>query len=214
MKTVFLLFDSLNRRALSCYGGDTLTPNFQRLADRGITFDNHYVGSLPCMPARRDIMTGRLNFMHRSWGPLEPFDQTGPEILKANGTYSHLITDHYHYFEDGGLNYQNRFNSWELERGQEWDPWKAVVDAPFDQFKQTYHPLQYDEEGGRARGMINRHFIAREEDYSIARTFQRGIEFLDQNGQSNNWFLQLECFDPHEPFAAPPEVPRTLSHRL
>ncbi|SLN45548.1 sulfatase-like hydrolase/transferase [Pseudooctadecabacter jejudonensis] len=66
MKTVFLLFDSLNRRALSCYGGDTVTPNFQRLADRGITFDNHYVGSLPCMPARRDIMTGRLNFMHRS----------------------------------------------------------------------------------------------------------------------------------------------------
>ncbi|WP_235000708.1 hypothetical protein [Pseudooctadecabacter jejudonensis] len=51
--------------------------------------------------------------------------------------------------------------------------------------------------------MINRHFIAREEDYSMARTFQRGIEFLDQNGQADNWFLQLECFDPHEPFAAP-----------
>lgn len=203
MKTVLLLFDSLNRRALSCYGGNTVTPNFKRLADRAITFDNHYVGSLPCMPARRDLQTGRLNFMHRSWGPMEPFDQSAPEILRANGTYSHLITDHYHYFEDGGMNYQNRFSSWELERGQEWDPWKALVDAPFDHFKQAYHPMQYEDEGGRARGMINRHFVEREEDYSIARTFQRGIEFLDQNSASNGWFLQLECFDPHEPFTAP-----------
>ncbi|MEM8540285.1 MAG: sulfatase [Pseudomonadota bacterium] len=203
MKTVFLLFDSLNRRALSCYGADTVTPNFQRLADRGITFDNHYVGSLPCMPARRDLQTGRLNFMHRSWGPLEPFDQSVSEILKTSGTYSHLITDHYHYFEEGGLNYQNRFSSWELERGQEWDPWKALVKAPFEKFKKQYHPMQFEEQGGRARGMINRHFVNREEDYSISRTFQRGIEFLDQNRTSDNWFLQLECFDPHEPFAAP-----------
>ena len=77
MKTVFVLFDSLNRKALSCYGGkDIPTPNFQRLADRSVVFDNHYVGSLPCMPARRDLHTGRLNFLHRGWGPLEPFDQS------------------------------------------------------------------------------------------------------------------------------------------
>jgi hypothetical protein len=25
------------------------------------------------MPARRDILTERLTFLHRSWGPLEPF---------------------------------------------------------------------------------------------------------------------------------------------
>jgi arylsulfatase A-like enzyme len=66
MKTVFVLFDSLNRKALSCYGGkDIETPNFQRLANRSVVFDNHYVGSLPCMPARRDLHTGRLNFLHR-----------------------------------------------------------------------------------------------------------------------------------------------------
>ena len=203
MKTVLLLFDSLNRQALSCYGGNAVTPNFQRLADRALTFDNHYVGSLPCMPARRDIQTGRLNFMHRSWGPLEPFDLTGPEILKQNGTYSHLITDHYHYFEEGGMNYQNRYSSWELERGHEWDPWKALIEVPFKDFKDRYHPIQYEESGGRARGMINRHFIRCEEDYPMARTFERAFEFLDVNGGFDNWFLQLECFDPHEPFAAP-----------
>ena len=103
MKTVFVLFDSLNRLALGAYGGTTIsTPNFDRFSKKAVTFDKHYVGSLPCMPARRDMHTGRLNFMHRHWGPLEPFDESFARILSDNGIYSHLISDHLHYFEEGG----------------------------------------------------------------------------------------------------------------
>ena len=54
------------------------------------------------MPARRDMHSGRLSFLHRAWGPLEPFDNSFPELLRLNNTYTHLVTDHYHYFEDGG----------------------------------------------------------------------------------------------------------------
>ena len=81
MRVVYALFDTLNRQSLECYGGTSVrTPNFNRLAAQTVAFDNHYVGSLPCMPARREMMTGRHNFLHRSWGPCEPFDhafQTG-----------------------------------------------------------------------------------------------------------------------------------------
>ena len=106
MKVVFVLFDSLIRKALASYGGTEIdTPNFDRLAKRGISFDTHYVGSLPCMPARRDLHTGRLNFMHRSWGPLEPFDNSFVKTLRDQGVYTHLVTDHQHYFEDGGAGY-------------------------------------------------------------------------------------------------------------
>lgn len=84
MRAIMLMFDSLNRHMLEPYGcGDTLTPNFQRLAQRAVTFDNCYVGSMPCMPARRELHTGRMNFLHRSWGPLEPFDVSVPELLKT-----------------------------------------------------------------------------------------------------------------------------------
>ena len=77
MKTVFVLFDSLNRMALGAYGGSSIaTPNFDRFSKKSVNFDKHYVGSLPCMPARRDMHTGRLNFTHRNWGPLEPFDES------------------------------------------------------------------------------------------------------------------------------------------
>ena len=99
MKAIMVMFDSLNRHLLEPYGCDwTKTPNFARLAEHTVTFDNFYAGSLPCMPARRELHTGRYNFLHRAWGPIEGYDDSMPEILKSNGIYTHLVTDHWHYW--------------------------------------------------------------------------------------------------------------------
>ena len=210
MKLVFVLFDSLVRNAMGCYGSSRVeTPNFDRFAERAVTFDNHFVGSLPCMPARRDLHTGRLNFLHRSWGPLEPFDNSFSEIIRAGGAYTHLVTDHYHYFEDGGSTYHNRYSSWDFIRGQEWDKWKAMVQPPIERFKEKYHAMQHplsDDEpyaDGRLQGMINREQIREEHEYCCPRSFASALDFLDSNHQADNWLLHLECFDPHEPFNAP-----------
>ena len=206
MKTVFVLFDSLNRRSLEPYGAQTIkTPNFTRLAERCVTFDTHYVGSLPCMPARRDMQTGRLNFLHRSWGPLEPFDNSFPELLNTAGVYSHLVSDHYHYWEDGGLTYHNRYTTYDFIRGQERDPWKAMVQPPWERLREMYHPAQYSEQPRNLyyHNIVNREFIKQEKDYCSVRCFDGGLEFLDQNRAADDWFLQIETFDPHEPFTAP-----------
>ena len=200
MKIVFVLLDSLNRNAIAPYGSKAVqTPNFTRFQERAVTFDNHYVGSLPCMPARRDLHTGRSHFLHRSWGPLEPFDDSFPELMKQNGTYSHLITDHHHYFADGGATYHQRYSSWELVRGQAIDRWKADVSPNLEALKADYHPLQHH----RINYMINRQHIENEEDYCSPKLFKLANEFLTKNHGVDNWFLQLECFDPHEPFHAP-----------
>lgn len=206
MRTIFVLFDSLVRNALQCYGGTTIdTPNFQRFSDRAVTFDRHFAGSLPCMPARRDMHTGRLNFLHRSWGPLEPFDQSFSELLRAEDVYTHLVSDHYHYWEDGGATYHNRYSSWEFVRGQEWDKWKAMVQPPLQRFQEMYHPMQHPQgkQDGRVQAMVNREFMRAETDFCCPRTFTAGFEFLDMNRDADNWLLHLECFDPHEPFYAP-----------
>lgn len=207
MKTVFVLFDTLNRRSLECYGGHTVkTPNFNRLARRSVVFDNHYVGSLPCMPARREIMTGRYNFLHRSWGPLEPFDHAFPEILgEQNGTYAHLVTDHAHYWEDGGSTYHTRYDSAEMIRGQEVDAWKGIVQPDEAAWREKYHPKQFNlaRRHKFRRNMVNREFYPTYEQYPAVRTFDAGLEFLDLNRKAGNWFLQIETFDPHEPFDVP-----------
>lgn len=59
MRAIILLFDSLNKRYLPPYG-DALTkaPNFQRLAAHAATFENSYVGSMPCMPAGGSCIPG------------------------------------------------------------------------------------------------------------------------------------------------------------
>ena len=70
------MFDSLNGHTLPPFGCDWVhATNFRRLAERCVTFGNAYVGSMPCMPARRELHTGRYNFLHRSWGPIEPSEQ-------------------------------------------------------------------------------------------------------------------------------------------
>jgi arylsulfatase A-like enzyme len=195
MRAIVLMFDTLCRRLLEPYGStEGITPNFSRLAARSTRFDNCYAGSMPCMPARREMHTGRYNFLHRSWGPLEPFDDSVPEMLKHAGVYTHLVTDHYHYWEDGGLTYHNRFSSYEFFRGQEGDPWKGHV-TPVD------HPRTLNADNARTRSnWVNRLHQPDEASHSQTLTVDAGLEFLATNADDDKWMLQIECFDPHEPF--------------
>jgi arylsulfatase A-like enzyme len=198
MKCIMVMFDSLNRRMLPSYGCDwTHAPNFARLAHRTVQFQNVYVCSMPCMPARREMHTGRPNFLHRSWGPLEPFDDSMPELLKKAGIYSHLITDHYHYFEDGGATYHNRFTTWEFFRGQEGDPWIGQVKRPIIPDVVNARRDFYGQQDA-----INRSFMKSEADMPQAKTFAAGLDFIRRNRDEDKWYLQIETFDPHEPFFA------------
>lgn len=192
MKIIHLLFDSLNRHYLPPYGCDWVhAPSFQRLAERAVTFNRCYVGSMPCVPARRELHTGRYNFLHRSWGPLEPFDDSMPEILKNSGIHTHLVTDHQHYWEDGGSTYHNRYSTYDFVRGQEGDLWKAKVGDT-----SRLSPLER---------LHRQDAINRQESglHPQEVTFRRGLDFLKANWQRDNWLLQIETFDPHEPFSSP-----------
>lgn len=193
MKAIILMFDSLNRHMLEQYR-DTVVdaPNFARLAQRAVTFDNFYAGSMPCMPARREMHTGRYNFLHRSWGPLEPFDDSMPQILKENGVHTHLASDHPHYWEDGGGTYHTRYSTWEFFRGQEGDPWKGVV-AEVDPEASFGHRMV-------SQDRVNRSYMPTEAEHSQTRTVDAGIHFVETNAAADNWMVQIELFDPHEPF--------------
>ena len=206
MRTIFILFDSLNRHFLECYGSDLLhTPNFRRLSEKAVTFDQHHVGSLPCIHARRDLQTGKLSFMHRSWGPLEPFDQSVFDQLRTAGVYSHLITDHYHYFEEGAGNYHTKYSSFEFVRGQEGDKWQAPIDAPLADWQARYHADQFNEKTGSLpfHYMANRSHLEETGEFPSTQCFNAACTFLNANKAADDWFLQIETFDPHEPFFAP-----------
>ena len=200
MKAVMLMFDTLTRNYLPNFGCDfTVMPNFERLHDRTCTFNEFYGGSMPCMPARRELHTGKYNFMHRGWGPLEPFDVSAIERMKDSGIYTHLCTDHSHYWEDGGATYHGRYTSYEFFRGQEGDRWvpqwsadRSLNVCPLN--KTNVSSVQH---------LANRTRILEESDMPSVETVSAGLDFMDKFHDQDNWFLQIECFDPHEPFYVP-----------
>ncbi len=208
MKAIMIMYDTLCRNFLAPYGNDWVkTPNFERLEEKSVTFDTNYVCSLPCMPARRDLHNSRVNFLQRDWGPLEPYDDSMPEILKQHGIYSALISDHYHYWEDGGCTYHNRYSSWISHRGQEGDFCRG--DAPMvklcSELGERVKDPQVAAQLSHRQDAVNRSHQLTEEDMPQAKTFHDGIAFLESNHDTDNWFLQIETFDPHEPFFTQPE---------
>jgi arylsulfatase A-like enzyme len=196
VKAIVVMFDSLNRRHLPGYGAEGVhAPNFARLAERATVFDNCYAGSMPCMPARREMHTGRYNFLHRGWGPLEPFDDSAPQLLTDAGVHTHLVTDHAHYWEDGGATYHNRYRTYEFFRGQEGDFWKGHVADPEmpEDLKRVRRPSYRQD-------WVNRGYLTDEADHPQTGVFDAGLHFIDTNHAEDGWFLQIETFDPHEPF--------------
>ena len=126
---IVILLDSLNRHMLGAYGGDEFeTPNLDAFAARSLRFQKHYSGSLPCMPARHDILCGALDFLWKPWGSIEVWEDAITRYLREAGITSMLVSDHPHLFEVGGENYHTDFTAWEYERGHESDPWKTRPD--------------------------------------------------------------------------------------
>ncbi len=196
MKAIVLMADTTIRSCLRFYGGTrALTPNLERLAARSTVFDGHWCGSAPCVPARRDMFTGRLNFLERNWGGAEPFDHLLCRLLRdERDTYCHLVTDHTFYFTPGGENYPFSFNSWELFRGQEHDPLNPLVkkvEVP------EHHGLLSEQY------YKNRQLFQKEADYPSPKTYQSAADWLERNHEEDNFFLWVESFDPHEPFDTP-----------
>jgi arylsulfatase A-like enzyme len=194
---VVVLLDSLNRHMLGAYGGkEFATPNLDRFAARSLRFRGHYTGSLPCIPARHDILCGALDFLWRPWGSVELWEDAITVLLREAGITSMLVTDHPHLFEVGGENYHTDFTAWEYARGHESDPWKTRPDLSW-----TGAPLF-------GRGQINydnsRGYFRDESDFPGPRTMAAAANWIDQNARYHDRFLLfIDEFDPHEPFDTP-----------
>ena len=212
-RCVVVMYDTLCRHFMPAYGNEWVkAPNFDRLAKRSVQFQNYYVGSMPCMPARREMHTGRYNFLHRSWGPLEPFDDSMPEMLHSHGVHSHKVTDHQHYWEDGGATYHQRYSTFEIVRGQEGDKWVGDVEKLRDPNGGEGRWPEHRHSPMHKQDNINREHMVSSDLQPQHKTFSLGLEFIERNVESDNWYLQIETFDPHEPFFTQAEFQDLYPH--
>lgn len=64
---IFFITDDISQEDTGTYGGPVPTPNMDRLAERGIRFDNAYVTASSCSPSRCSIITSR--YPHNTGAP-------------------------------------------------------------------------------------------------------------------------------------------------
>ncbi len=88
---LFLLVDDLRWNTLGCLGDPLVqTPNIDRLAARGTTFQNAFVTTSICCVSRASILTGQWERRHKLVGFNDPFTpaqwaQTYPALLRRAG---------------------------------------------------------------------------------------------------------------------------------
>lgn len=202
MNIILVLIDSMNRSALEPYGGTEFqTPHLKAFADKAWRFDNHFVGSLPCMPARREIFAGFSGMQWRPWGPLEPFDPRLPRLLEEQGYITAIVTDHYHYWEESANGYVQSFQSAEFIRGHELDLWKPLV--PESDLPQWAKNVEKWRPGYGHRYFSNIASFEGEEDFFPAKVMSAASDWLKERKADRPFFLQVENFDVHEPFDVP-----------
>ena len=99
---LFIAIDDL-RPVLGCYGDDlAITPNIDRLAQRGTVFERAYCQQAVCGPSRLSLMTGRRPDTTRVWDLNTHFRKalpdavTLPQHFKAQGYHCRSIGKIYH----------------------------------------------------------------------------------------------------------------------
>ena len=72
------------------YGGtEFATPSIDAFAASALRFTGHHAGSLPCMPARHDILVGALDFPWRPWGSIEVWEDAVTRSLRRARGHDH-----------------------------------------------------------------------------------------------------------------------------
>src|SRR3954452_5149736 len=203
----------MNRHMLGSYGADEFeTPHLDRFArEHAVRFTRHVTGSLPCMPARHDILCGSLDFLWRPWGSIELWEEPITASLRRAGITTMLVSDHPHLFETGGENYHCEFEGWDYVRGHEGDPWRTYDDPSWigaPALPARNGAWFWDRQG--ARNMPeraydrSRTFFRSEADFPGPKTMTAAADWLRRaTPHHDRWLLFVDEFDPHEPFDTP-----------
>ena len=222
MNVVLVVFDSLRKDCVGYYGsppwGRVRTPHLDAFARESLAFHRAYPESLPTLPARRAIYTGRRGYPFvggdfrlkgdfvgaPGWGPIPEEQPTVAELLREAGYRTGLIADVYHMFKPS-KNFWRGFDQWTFLRGQERDPYRSGPEPTREQIDH-WLPREMQTKGrvDFVRTCLkNMHDRTGEEDYFNARVFVEAARWLEQNRDAERFFLTVESFDPHEPWFVP-----------
>jgi hypothetical protein len=225
LNLIVLVADSFRADNLAAYGSQWIeTPNLNQFARESVVFDGFYPEGMPTIPTRRQLYTGRrifpthFYFQQESvklpgWHEMFVEDVTLAETLQASGYATALIADLPHLFKPG-RNFHRGFTFYEWIRGQEVD-FYAQAPRTIPDFS-SYYPQDYIQlvestigaNNHALTGFLNQYLANKtrwkQHGNSIAEiTAISTINWLKENHDQSPFYLQVEIFDPHEPWDPP-----------
>ncbi|MEK6239593.1 MAG: sulfatase, partial [Planctomycetales bacterium] len=199
LNVLFIVSDDLKASVLGCYGDKICkTPNIDRLASQGMTFERAYCQGMSCAPSRRSFMFSRY--------------QGGGRInlgqhFKENGWHSARVGKIYHMRVPGdiiaGTNGQDVASSW-TERFN--SPGREAH-TPGDYACLNLNIFTTDLKDRQSTRMPHRMFVTVQydgdgSDQPDHKTASKAIELLGQN-RDRPFFLAVGMIRPHYPMVAP-----------
>lgn len=186
---LFIYTDDQSYRTVSCYPGAyhyANTPNIDRLAERGIRFDQAYVGA-KCVPSRAGMLTGRFQYACAE-GPEYKWWTTA---LRTKGYYTGMIGK-WHWGKGAEAH----------QHGTAWD-WSVVWDhGQYAAAGGYYYDQKVMINGGEPQDLGG---------YSTDRYTDFTVEFIKDRAKNPDqpWFHWLAYAGVHGPYT-PAERHKTM----
>jgi arylsulfatase A-like enzyme len=210
VNAILIILDTLRQDHVGCYGNPWIkTPNLDKFARESVKFTRMYPESLPTLPARKAIYTGKRVFPFTDdklgntksargdfigdangapgWSFISDSQNTLAERFKWKNYTSALFSDVYHQFKPG-YNFQRGFSQWEWIRGQEEDAFLSAPQISDDILKDFLTPKSQGRSLGATFGrymmrqfLKNTYWWRSEIDTFTSQVFRAAGEWLDMN---------------------------------
>jgi arylsulfatase A-like enzyme len=199
---LFIVSDDLNNY-LGCYGdARAQTPNIDRLAARGTTFQRAYCTYPLCGPSRNSFLTG---LYPNSTGIFRnaqifrqtiPFHHSLPQAFRISGSFAARIGKLYHYNvpKSVGTNGHDDPGSWELE----------LNPAGVDRMEEEPHIFSLTP--GQFGGTLSWYASPKSDEFHTDGMLAENAEWVLERCQSRPerpFFLAVGFYRPHTPYIAP-----------
>lgn len=178
MRVLFLDLDTLRPDHLGCYGYHRNTsPNIDRVAAEGVTFDKYYCPDAPCLPSRAALVNGIFGIKSGA--------------INHGGTNADLRLE----------KSQRRFHT-ALSDNSLWSIFRKAgmhtcSISPFAERHSSFWFLSGMNETHNHSGKCG--MESAEEVTPVV------MNWLENNGADDNWLLHINFWDPHTPYRAPEE---------
>jgi len=201
LNVLFIAVDDMNSD-LGCYGHPLVqSPNIDRLARKGVKFDNAYCQFPLCSPSRSSLMTGLRPDTTRVFNLTYHFRKGLPDVVtlsqlyRNNGAFAARVGKIYHYGNPGDIGTSG------LDDKASWDH----VINPAGRDKTALEPeiINYTPKRGLGSAMC---FLSdkegKDEEHTDGKVATEAIRLLEEH-QGKPFFIAAGFYKPHTPYVAP-----------